>query len=480
MLSTAEYIELDALDLSRGLRNKDFSCCEVMHAAIERATSANPLLNAIVSANYEQALSQAQVFDQNPEVYQQSLLAGLPFLIKDLATVNGMVTSYGSRLYEGVVSRNNANIVHRYIDAGLVIFGKTNTPEFGLTLTTEPAANGATKNPWNLGYSTGGSSGGAAAAVAAGILPAAHATDGGCSIRIPAANCGLVGLKPSRGLTTIEDELGGCWSGMSVGHVVSQTVRDSAAFLDIITLSKPNLFPLPSSPDSFLTEMNTQPRPLTIGVQLSHPMGQMVHSDCVDGVMAVAKHLSELGHSVEEITHPVNYKNVTEATGKIIYTHVYQSVKKRLEELSLSIEASQLETSTKLMATVGSKITADDYVSAIDTLKRTERLMSEFHSTCDIILSPVLSLPPAPLGWLDMNSSDLAEYGEHYKQYSGFTALYNATGQPSLSLPLYRNEHGLPIGVMLTANWGEDALLLKLARQLELAHPWPRRAPWQP
>ncbi len=480
MLSTSEYIELDALDLSRGLRQQDFSCCEVMRAAIERATAVNPILNAIVSANYEQAMSQAQVFDQNPAIYQQSLLAGLPFLIKDLAPVNGMVTSFGSRLYEGVVSQHNANIVHRYIDAGLLIFGKTNTPEFGLTLTTEPIANGATKNPWNLAYSTGGSSGGAAAAVACGILPVAHATDGGGSIRIPAANCGLVGLKPSRGLTTIEDELAGCWSGMSVGHVVSQTVRDSAAFLDIITLAKPNLFPLPSSPDSFLNAINTEPRTLTIGVQLSHPMGQQVHSDCVDGVMAVAKHLRELGHSVEEIEHPVDYKSATYATGRIIHTHVYQSVNKRIEELGLTIETSPLESSSKLMAAIGSKISADEYTNAIDTLKRSERVMNEFHSTCDVILSPVLSLPPAPLGWLDMNSADLAEYGEHYKQYSGFTALYNATGQPSLSLPLHRNEQGLPIGVMLTANWGQDSLLLQLARQLELAHPWPRRAPWEP
>lgn len=451
-----------------------------MHAAIDRATAVNPELNAVVSTNYEQAMAQAQAFDQNPDIFQQSLLAGLPFLIKDLTTVNGMVTSYGSRIYAGEVSQHNAKIVHRYLDAGLIVFGKTNTPEFGLTLTTEPVANGATKNPWNLGFSTGGSSGGAAAAVASGILPAAHATDGGGSIRIPAANCGLVGLKPSRGLTTVDDELAGCWSGMSVGHVVSQTVRDSAAFLDIITLSKPNLFPKPSAPESFHAAMNIEPRPLTVGLQLDHPLGQTVHNDCLEAVKVAAKYLTDLGHSVREIDHPVDYKSATSATGKIIHTHVYQSVKKRLLELGLTIESSQLEHSSKLMATIGSKISADDYINGLDTLKRVERQMSEFHTSCDLIISPVLSMPPAPLGWLNMNSDDLAEYGERYKQYSGFTALYNATGQPSLSLPLHQNRQGLPIGVMLTANWGEDALLLQLARQLEIAYPWPKRAPYQP
>jgi len=449
-----------------------------MHAAIDRANTVNPSLNAILSSNYEQAMSQAQAFDQNPAIYQQSLLAGLPFLIKDLAPVNGLVTSFGSRLYEGEISQQNSNIVHRYIDAGLIVLGKTNTPEFGLTLTTEPVANGATKNPWDLTVSTGGSSGGAAAAVASGIIPVAHATDGGGSIRIPAANCGLVGLKPSRGLTTVEDEMAGCWSGMSVGHVVSQTVRDSAAFLDIITLSKPHLFPRPNFPDSFLSELNTELKPLTVGIQLTHPLGQQVHSDCVDAVNAAARQLEELGHCVREINHPVDYKKVTSATGKVINVHVYQTVKKRLLELGLTIESSQLESSSKVMAAIGSKISADDYISAIDTLKQAERLMDEFHQSCDIIVSPVLSMPSAPLGWLNMNSDDLAEYGDKYKRYSGFTALYNATGQPSLSLPLHQTSQGLPIGVMLTAGWGMDALLLQLARQLETAYSWPRRAPF--
>ncbi|MFT4749536.1 MAG: amidase [Pseudohongiellaceae bacterium] len=477
MLTNSEYLNLDALDLACGLNNKDFTCCEVMHAAVSRAREVNPRLNAINVENFEQATSQAQIFDNNAAGLQQSPLAGLPFLIKDLSPVKGLANSFGSNLFRGHIATNNSNIVRRYLDAGLIIMGKTNTPEWGLTLTTEPVANGATRNPWNLSYSTGGSSGGAAAAVAAGILPVAHATDGGGSIRIPAANCGLVGLKPSRGLTAIENEIGACWSGMSVGHVVSQTVRDSAAFLDIITLNKPHLFPMPHHVGSFTEDLGGSLGRLRIGLQLQHPLGQEIHADCLQAVIKAAKHCEDLGHDVVEISHPVNYKATSFAMGKLINTHVYQSVKSQLKELNLTIAESPMEESTKLMATVGKDVKAADYIEALDVLKTAESTMADFHSQCDIIISPVLNMPPAELGWLDMNSPDLKEYAERFKQYSGFTALYNGTGQPSLSLPLHMTASGLPIGVMFTGAWGADKLLLKLAKQLESAQPWPRHAP---
>ncbi len=477
MLKISEYLNLDAMDLASGLRNKDFTCSEVMQAAVCRARDVNPSLNAINVESFEQATAQAQAFDNTPADLQQSPLAGLPFLIKDLSPVKGLSNSFGSNLFKSHVATQNSNIVRRYLDAGLIIMGKTNTPEWGLTLTTEPVANGPTRNPWNLSYSTGGSSGGAAAAVAAGILPVAHATDGGGSIRIPAANCGLVGLKPSRGLTAIENEMGACWSGMSVGHVVSQTVRDSAAFLDIITLNKPHLFPMPKHRGTFTEGLASDIGKLRIGLQLQHPLGQEIHPDCIEAVMKAARYCEGLGHAVVEVSHPVNYKATTSAMGKVINTHVYQSVKDRLEELSLSIEESPMEASTKLMATVGKDIKAADYIEALDALKTAESTMAEFHSHCDIIISPVLNMPPAELGWLNMNSSDLREYGERFKQYSGFTALYNGTGQPSLSLPLHMTADGLPIGAMFTGPWGSDSLLLKLAKQLESTQPWPKRAP---
>ncbi|MFK7864483.1 MAG: amidase [Pseudohongiellaceae bacterium] len=477
MLSKDDYLKLDAFDQAAGLRSRDFSSCELMQAAIARAKEVNPILNAISSPNFEQAIAQAQAFDGEQSNLARSPLAGLPFLIKDLTPVKGLGHNLGSSLYAGNQASTNSNIVHKYLDAGLLIMGKTNTPEFGLTLTTEPTANGATLNPWNIQYSTGGSSGGAAAAVAAGILPAAHATDGGGSIRIPAANCGLVGLKPSRGLTSIENEMSACWSGMSVGHVVSQTVRDSAAYLDLICLEKPHLFPKPNLNRTFASKLTTPLHALKIGIQLEHPLGQSIDAECRKAVETAAKHCQQLGHEVREISHPVDYKAATAAMGKIINTHVYQTVKQKIEERGMSIEDSPLEASTKLMASVGKTVSADAYVSAIDTLKIAEQAMSEFHQEIDLVISPVLSLPPAKIGWLNMNSSDMREYGDRYKQYSGFTAIYNGTGQPSLSLPLHLSSAGLPVGVMFTGAWGADQLLLNLAKQLEEAYPWPRRAP---
>lgn len=475
MLTLPNYLQLDALSLAAGIRAGDYSCAEVMACTLEQARAANPDLNAIVAENFDAALAQAQLCDDNPALLKRSPLAGLPFLIKDLTAVAGLPLSYGSQLYKGYTATSNSSIAQRYLDAGLLVIGKSNTPEWGLTLTTEPVANGITRNPWNLKHSTGGSSGGAAAAVAAGILPVAHATDGGGSIRIPAACCGLFGLKPSRGLTTIENGLADCWSGMSVGHVVSRTVRDSAAFLDLIRLRSPQLFPLPDAPDSFLTTL-APPRSLRIAVQVSHPFQAPIHPDCVAAVERTATLCESLGHHVERIERPLDYGPVMRATSRLITTHIWQAVSARLTTLQLSLADCPIENSTRLMAEFGRNVSADDYIEARDTLREAELAMARFHARHDVVLSPVLAQPPAAIGWLDMNDSDAHRYAERYKAYSGFTALYNATGQPSMSVPLQRAANGLPIGVQFSAGWGEDALLLGLAAQLEGAAPWPLHA----
>ena len=289
MLVKADYIGMDAIALANGIRRKEFSASEVVACAIEQAHEINPSINAIVHENFENALQQAGAVDSNPELLQKSKLAGLPFLIKDLSMVKGLPATFGSRLFEGYIAERNSNIVARYLDAGLIILGKSSSPEFGLTITTEPQSFSACRNPWNTEYSTGGSSGGAAAAVAGGILPVAHAADGGGSIRIPASCCGLFGLKPSRGLTTIEDDLAGSWGGLSVGHVVSQSVRDSAAFLDLIKITEPNLFPLPHSPASFFDALGARLPQLRIRLQLSHPTQRELDQDCIEAVQKTAQ-----------------------------------------------------------------------------------------------------------------------------------------------------------------------------------------------
>ncbi|MBT70787.1 MAG: hypothetical protein CMQ15_01900 [Gammaproteobacteria bacterium] len=477
MLSLVDYLGMDAIALAQGVRQGDFSNAEITSCAIEQAEKTNPAINAINIACFKAALAKAETFDQNPELLKQSRVAGLPFLIKDLANVAGLPTTYGSRLYSDFTAGQNARIVDKYLHAGLVVLGKTSTPECGLTLTTESVANGITRNPWNTEHSTGGSSGGAAAAVAAGITPVAHATDGGGSIRIPAACCGLFGLKPSRGLTAIEDSLAACWGGMSVGHVVSQTVRDSAAFLDLITLAEPKQFALPASPRSFYEQLDSASEQLRIGVQAEHPLDQAIDAECSTAVQNAARLCESLGHRVEEISHPVDYRPVVSAMGTMINCYLFKTLSPRLEALGLELQDAPVEASTLVMALAGRDVTATRYLAAVDTVKNAERQMAEFHHHYDALLSPVLSKPPVKIGWLNMNSSDMKQYTDRFKQYSGFTALYNGTGQPSMSVPLHRTESALPVGVMFTGAWGADARLLGLAQQLEAAQPWPCRAP---
>ena len=226
---------------------------------------------------------------------------------------------------------------------------------------------------------SGGSSGGAGAAVAAGISPVAHATDGGGSIRIPAACCGLFGLKPSRGLTATESKLGDSWSGMSVGHVVSQSVKDSAAFLDVIKLNKLHLFPRPYAPDSFLNSLNSEPEKLKIGLQLSHPLGQTIDQECIDGINNAASLCESLGHQIEEITHPVDYRPVVSAMAKMINTHIFQRVTAKVEQLGISIEEADMEKSTQIVARLGSEIHAGEFLAAKDLLFDAEIALSLIH-----------------------------------------------------------------------------------------------------
>ncbi len=473
MLTPSDYLGKDALTLCKGLRAKDFTAEELTYSAIDRAEEINPKINAIVTENYEQAVTQARYLDKHKELFKISPISGLPFLIKDLSTVKGLPATFGSRLFNNYTAEKSSKIVQNYINAGLNILGLSNTPEFGLTITTEPVANGVTRNPWNLEHSAGGSSGGAAAAVAAGISPVAHATDGGGSIRVPAACCGLFGLKPSRGLTSIENEPIGSWDGMSVGHVVSQTVRDSAAFLDVIKLESPRLYPMPVSQNSFLSSLEKQQNSLRVGLQLTHPSNQPIDQVCLDGVNLAGQLCESLGHKVEEIAHPVDYTPVVSAMAKMINTFIFHRIDARLQQLGIPLEKAEIENSTRIVASLGAKVTATEYLKAREILHTAEKVLDNFYKSYDIIISPVLSKEPAKLGWLNMNSEDMKNYTNCFRAYSGFTSIYNGTGQPSMSVPLHQSQNGLPVGIMFTGKWGDDAILLRLARQLEEAKPWP-------
>lgn len=479
MLKYTDYAKLDGIAAAEGIRNKEFTSAELTACAIDRAREINPSINAIVVESFALAQEQANLVDNSPELQLRSRVAGLPFLIKDLAEVKGLATTYGSALFENYVSPQHSNIVARYIDAGLPILGKTNTPELGLTLTTEARANGPCRNPWNLDYSTGGSSGGAAAAVAAGIVPVAHASDGGGSIRIPASCCGLFGLKPSRGLTAAGDTINESWGGMSVGHVLSRSVRDSAAFLDVIRLDQPHLYPLPAGPDSFydsIQDQRIQTRKLRIAVQFDHPTAEAVDLDCALAVRKAVELCESLGHQVEETTHPVDHGLAGRAMSRMINTYTYLAVSKRAEQLQLALEDCPVEASTLMLAKRGQTVSASTYVEARNSLIGAEQQLQDFYHQYDVIIQPVLSKVPAKLGWLDMDSDDLKTYGARFTAYSGFSALANGTGLPSMSVPLHVTESNLPVGALFTAAWGEDATLLQLAAQIEDAAPWPQLA----
>lgn len=479
MLKFSEYRQLDALAAAEGISNGDFTSAELTACAIARATEINPEINAIVHESFEFALDEARRIDGETAPRARSRVEGVPFLIKDLAEVEGVAASFGSALFEGHVSSKSSPIVSRYQQAGLPLLGKTNTPEFGLTITTEAKASGPCRNPWNLDYSTGGSSGGAAAAVAAGIVPVAHASDGGGSIRIPASCCGLFGLKPSRGLTEVGASLSESWGGMSVGHVISRSVRDSAAFLDLIRLQRSKLYPRPAGPDSFLDALTDSPENetrLRIGVQYTHPAGETLDTECVNAVKTAAALCESLGHRVEELVHPVDHVLANKAMSRLINVYSYQAVSRRAAVLQLALEDCPVESSTLAMAQRGAGVSASEFLAACESLMTAEGQLRAFYRDYDVILQPVLSLPPARLGWLDMNSDDLRDYGARFKAYSGLTALANGTGLPSMSVPITHSAAGLPIGAMFTAAWGADSTLLRLAAQIESAAPWPGQA----
>ncbi|MCY4357828.1 MAG: amidase family protein [Gammaproteobacteria bacterium] len=483
MITKEQYLALDACAMAESLAAGDLTSSELMECAIAQKEKVNGQLNAVNVDLSESAWNHAQQADKETGRNQHTPFLGIPFLIKDLTDLKGAQITHGSRLYTTsskngpVISDQNAKVVKRYLDSGLLMLGKTNTPEFGLSVSTEPVANGPCANPWHTDYSTGGSSGGAAAAVAAGIVPVAHATDAGGSIRIPASCCGLLGLKPSRGLVVSDDDMLANRSGLTVNHVLSRSVRDSASFLDIVRLRKPELFPLPDVPQD-LTEASQQiPGPLRIMLQTEHPFGESIDEDCLRAVTTLASCCESLGHKIEDMSAQPDYRAAARAMNKILCAHTFQQVRTRLQVLDISLEQADLETSTRQMTEAGSRITAADYAEALTTLDRIREEMRQLFCSSDLLLSPVLAKTPARLGWLNMNANSLEDYAARYRCYSGFTPLANGAGLPSLSIPAVSTSEGLPVGAMFTGAWGSDLILLKLAYQIEQTQPWPMLAP---
>jgi Asp-tRNA(Asn)/Glu-tRNA(Gln) amidotransferase A subunit family amidase len=463
----------DGLGLADLVRRREVSAKELLDAAIARVEALNPKLNAVVTRMYDAA--RGAVSAGLPE----GPFTGVPYLLKDIGVLyTGAVTTAGSRAFADAVADHDSEITARLKRAGLVIYGKTNTPEMGIATSTEPRLFGPTRNPWNLGYSAGGSSGGAAAAVAGGMLPMAHATDGGGSIRIPASCCGLFGLKPTRARNPMGPDVGEGWSGASVGHAITRSVRDSAALLDATSgpdIGDPYWAPPPAGP--FLAEVGRDPGHLRIALATTPWNGKPVDPQCLEAAQAAARLCERLGHHIEEARPTIDADALSHASRVIVSASVRNVLDLRGVARGRPVTEDDVERVTWLRAQDAASFAAADYARSILVVHRTGRAVARFFTRYDILLTPTMACTPYPLGVLDMSTDDLERFYDALLRSIAFTSLFNSSGNPAMSVPLAWSREGLPIGVQFVAPFGDEARLFRLGAQLESAQPWANRRP---
>jgi amidase len=463
---------LDATAQAELVRTKQVKPIELVEAAIERIERLNPQLNAVVTPMYDIARDSAK--GKLPE----GPFTGVPFLLKDLgAAFGGVRQTSGSKFLKDWVSPFDTELTRRQKASGLVICGKTNTPEFGLVPTTEPELFGPSRNPWDTTRTTGGSSGGSAAAVASGMVPMAHANDGGGSIRIPASACGLFGLKTTRARITQGPLLGDSMSGLTVEHAVTRSVRDSAALLDATRGSMPGdpyVAPEPARP--YIEEVGADPGSLRIAFSYASPSGTNVHPDCITAVKGAAKLCEELGHKVEEAAPAIQgAEQITQAFLAIWSSGCTAGIDAWSQFLGRKPTANDFEPLTWQFYEGGKTITGADYLNAVRILQGITRQIAAFFARYDLWLTPTLGSPPVPLGYL--LEPNAGEGVPRIAEFVPFTPVVNATGQPAANIPLHWNDEGLPVGVHFIARYGDEATIFRLAAQLEEASPWAHRRP---
>jgi amidase len=464
-----DLAHLDAIAQAELVRRKQVKPIELVDAAIERIERLNPHLNAVVTPMYE--LARAAASGPLPD----GPFSGVPFLLKDLtAAYGGVRVTSGSRFLRDYIAPADSELVVRYKRAGLIVLGKTNTPEFGLLPTTEPVLFGPTRNPWDTTRTSGGSSGGSAAAVASGMVPAAHGNDGGGSIRIPASCCGLFGLKTTRGRNPLALDP----SSLSVEHALTRSVRDSAALLDATQGAEPgDPYHAPPPARPYLEEVGAPPGRLRIAFSTTRLDGSSLEPDCVAAVQNAANLCADLGHEVEEASPPVLHDLLTK-----VFTMIWEAgAAAQIDGTALLTgkipTQDQFEPLTWALAQQGRGHTAPALLVGLGLLQIAARAVAKFHETYDIWLTSTLGEPPVPLGTFDDSPGEPRRGFERALEFVPFTALQNATGQPAMSVPLYWNEQGLPIGTHFVGRYGDEATLFRLAAQLEQARPWAQRRP---
>ncbi|RAK62280.1 amidase [Phenylobacterium kunshanense] len=462
-----EYRKHDAVGLAALVAKGEVTAGELLDTALARAAEVNPKVNAIVHDLSDRARAQAPA---------KGPLAGVPFLLKDLgAHYGGAPTSYGSRMFSEAVAPADSALTRLYKAAGLNIFGKTNTPEFGIWPVTEPDLFGPARNPWDLSRTPGGSSGGASAAVAAGIVPAAHASDGGGSIRIPAACCGLFGMKPSRGRVSFSPA-GEGWAGASIQHAVTRSVRDSAVLLDIGCVPQPGdpyfLAP-PERP--YAEEVGRDPGRLRIAViDTALTPGVTMDPEVVEAVRDAARLCEGLGHSVEAATLGGDHAAMQAAARTILWASVAANVDAELERRGRPLATGDIEPATLDIYRRGKETPAPEYVRAVQTIHAYGRAAAELFERYDVLLLATLGRPAIPVGWL---LEEPKETVQRLFSYMPNTQAFNNSGQPAMTVPLAWSSDGLPIGLQFVARTGDEAVLFRLAGQLEQARPWFDRVP---
>ncbi|MBU4564988.1 MAG: amidase [Desulfarculus sp.] len=474
MSSYEELAWLDATALAKLIRDKQITPQELLDDTVKRIERLNPQLNAVVTPMYDLAQGAAD------EPLCDGPFAGVPFLLKDLLAIyQGVRLTAGCALLKDYVPDHDSELVKRQKRAGLIHVGKTNTPEWGLMPTTESDLLGRCSNPWDLDRTPGGSSGGSAAAVAAGIVPMAHANDGGGSIRIPASCCGLFGLKPTRARNPLGPGFGDMMGGLVAEHAVTRSVRDSATLLDTTAGPEPGdpYWPPPlARPMS--KEVGTNPGVLRIAFS-AKTMGDVeVHPDCIAAVQSSAKLCEELGHQVEEAAPVIS------AAGSLplVFGTIWSAgLACTLDGIAMMtgqpIEEGQVEPMTWALYQKGLEVKASKYMLAIQTAQRVAREVAAFFENYDVWLTPTLAKPPVPLGWHDPLPDDPLRGWRRSAQFAPFTPICNLTGQPAMSVPLFWNEGNLPIGSHFVGRFGDEATLFRLAAQLEQARPWAQRRP---
>ncbi len=473
MINDNEFSLIDATAMAELVRKKEVQPIELVDAAIKRIERLNPVLNAVITPMFDQAREKAK--GELPD----GPFTGVPFLLKDaLAALKGVRLTAGAEIMKDYVSKHDSELVARQKRAGLIVLGKTNTPEFGLLPTTEPHLHGPTKNPWDINYSSGGSSGGSAAAVAVCMVPMAHGNDGGGSIRIPASACGIFGLKPTRARNSLGPGFGDIAGGIVVEHALTRSVRDSATLLDATSgpdTGDPYWAPLPTRP--FAQEVGKDPGRLKIAFSTKPLHDAQVHGDCVSAVMDAVNLCMELGHEVIEDAPSIPGEMLVEPFIDIWSVMCAASIQGAAFTTGKTPVPEMFEPQTWALYERGRTVSASDYLLSINLFQSISRKIARFFLTYDIWLTPTLAEPPLPLGSFNSSSENPMQGMDRSIAFGPFTPICNVTGQPAMSLPLFWNDKDLPIGTHFIGRFGDEATLFRLASQLESVRPWIHRKP---